>query len=86
MLNDSDNKWSKFSTKQWYVINSQTAKEKYSQKNSVNIFLVKGAITVTAENGTDVAFKYCAPFCACNTKIDGFFIDKANHLYIANPM
>ena len=31
LLNDSSNKESKFVTKDWYVINSQTTKGKYQQ-------------------------------------------------------
>ena len=33
-LNYSSNKESKFATKKWYVIDSQTAKGKYDQNNS----------------------------------------------------
>ena len=35
MLNDSSNEESKFATKKWYVIDSQTAKDKYNQSNSI---------------------------------------------------
>ena len=35
---------------------------------------------------TDVAFKNCAPFSACTTKINDVFVDEANHIYIAIPM
>ena len=34
----------------------------------------------------DVTFKNCAPFSTCTTKIDGTFVDEANHIYIAMPM
>ena len=33
LLNDSSNEESKFPTKKWYVIDSQTAKEKCNQNN-----------------------------------------------------
>ena len=73
LLNDSNNEESKFATKKWYVIDSQTAKDKYNQ-NSSNKFetksiksslcdysdafiLVTGDIVVTANNNTDAAFK-----------------------------
>ena len=48
--------------------------------------LVTGNITVAANNDTDVAFKNCAPFSTCKTVINGLFVDKANHIYIAMPM
>ena len=34
----------------------------------------------------DVAFKHCAPFSTCTTKINEIFVDEANHIYIAMPM
>ena len=34
-LNDSTNEESKFATKKWYVIDSQKAKVKYDQSNSI---------------------------------------------------
>ena len=73
----------KFTTKKQYVIDSQTAKDKYNQNNSTKIeteiiesiifdysdafILVKGGIAVTP-NDTQVAFKNCAPFPTCKTK------------------
>ena len=35
LLNDSSHEESKFATKKWYVIDSQTANGKYNQKNSI---------------------------------------------------
>ena len=35
LLNDTSNKESKFATKKWCVIDSQTTKDEYSQNNSV---------------------------------------------------
>ena len=83
LLNDSSNKKSKFATKNCYVIDSQTAKDKYYLNNSINFLtksiksslcdyseafiLVTGDITVTAENDTDVAFKNYAPFSTRTT-------------------
>ena len=59
----------------------QTAKDKHNQHNSIKFetesiksslcdysdafILVTGDITVNANNDTDVAFKYCAPFSTC---------------------
>ena len=67
----------------WNVIDSQTAKGKYNQNNSIDFetesiksslcgysdvfVLVTGDITVTANNDTDVAFKNCAPFSTWKT-------------------
>ena len=48
--------------------------------------MVTGNITVAANNNTDVAFKNCAPFSTCTTKINDTFVDEANHVYIAMPM
>ena len=35
LLSDSTNEESKFATKKWYVIDSQTAKDKYNPNNSI---------------------------------------------------
>ena len=48
--------------------------------------LVLGNITVNADDNTDVAFKNCAPFSTCTTKVNGVFVDEANHIYTAMPM
>ena len=83
LLNGSTNEDSKFATKKWYVIDSQTAKGKYNQNNSIKFetesiksslcdysdafILVTGNITVTASNNADILFKNCAPFYTCKT-------------------
>ena len=75
----------------WYVTDSQTAKDKYNQNDSIKFeiesiksslcdysdafFLVTGDITINANNDTDVAFKYCAPFSKCKIEINDVFID-----------
>ena len=98
LLNDSSNEESKFATKKWYVIDSQTTKGKYKQGDTIKFetetiksslcdysdafILVTGNITVAANNNTDVAFKNCAPFSTCTTKINAF-VDETNHIYIA---
>ena len=98
----SNNEESKFTTKKWQVIDSKIAKGKYNQNNSIKFetetiksslcdysdtfILVAGDITVAANNGTDVAFKNCAPFSTCKTEINNVFIDEVNHIYIAMPM
>ena len=68
LLNDSSNKESKFVTKEWYVINSQTTKGKYEQGVTIKFetktiksspcdyseafILVTRNITVAADNDT----------------------------------
>ena len=102
MSNDSSNEESKFATKRWYVIDSQTTKGKYKQGDTIKFetetiksslcdysdafILVTGNITVTGNNNTDVALKYGAPFSACKRLINDVFVDKADHIYIAMPM
>ena len=102
LLNDSSNEESKSATKKWYVIDSQTTKGKYKQGDTIKFetetiksspcdysdafILVTGNITVAANNDTDAAFKNCAPFSTCITKINDTFVDEANHIHIAMPM
>ena len=102
LLNDSSNEESKFATKKWYVIDSQTTKGKYKQSDTIKFetetiksslcdyfdafILVTGNITVNAANDTDVAFKNCAPFSTCKTVINDVFVDEASHIYNAMLM
>ena len=102
LLNDSSNGESKFATKKWYVIDSQTTKGKYKRGDTIKIetetiksslcdysdafILVTGNITVAADNNTDVAFKNCAPCSTCTKKINDISVDEVNHIYIAMPM
>ena len=101
LLNGSSNEEQKFATKAWYVIDSQTTKGKYKQGDTIKFetesiksslcdysdafFLATGNITVATDNNADVAFKNCAPFSPCTTKINDVFVDEANHIYIAMP-
>ena len=82
-----------------YVIDSQTAQDKYSQNNPIkfdaesiksifsdysdSFILVTADIVVTANNDTNFAFKNCALFSTCKTEINDMFIDDVNHIYIA---
>ena len=102
LLNDSSNEESKFATKKWYVIDSQTTKGKYKQGNTIKFetgtiksslcdysdafSLVTGNITVTVNNDTNVEFKNCLPFSTCKTVINDVFLDEANHIYITMRM
>ena len=102
LLNDSDNENSKFATKKWYVIDSES-KGNYSHENPIKFLtsslesslcdysdayiLVTGNITVTGgDANTKVAFKNCAPFTKCITEINETFIDDAEHINITMPM
>ena len=98
LLNDSSNEESKFATKKWYVIDSQTAKGKYKQDNTIKFetepiksslcdysdafIFVTGNITVAAGNNTDVAFKNCVPFSTCKTVINDVLVVRAEYIYI----
>ena len=102
LINDSSNEESKFATKKWYVKDSKTTKGKYKQGQTIKFetetiksshcdysdafVLVTGNITGAANNNTDVAFKNCASFSTCTTKVNDVFVDEANHIYIAMPM
>ena len=102
LLNGSDNENSKFATKKWYVIDSES-KGNYSNENPIKFLtsslesnlcdysdayiLVTGNITVTGgDENTKVAFKNCAPFRECRTEINETFIDNAERINIAMPM
>ena len=102
LLNDSSNEESKFATKKWYVIDSQTTKGKYKQGDTIKFetetitsslcdysdafILVTGNITVAAGNNTHAVFKNYAPFSTSKTVIHDVFVDRAEHIYIAMPM
>ena len=83
LLNGSDNENSKFATKKWYVIDSES-KGNYSHESPIKFLtsslqsnlcdysdayiLVTGNINVTGGNtNTKVAFKNCVPFKECKT-------------------
>ena len=102
MLNSSENEYSKFATKKWYLIDSET-KGNCSHKNPIKFFtssiesslcdysdafvLVTGNINVVrADDNTKVAFKNCTPFRKSTTEINETFIDEAEHINIAMPM
>ena len=102
LLNDSSNEESKFATKKWYVIDSQTTKGKYKQGDVIKFetetikpslcdysdafILVTGNITVNATDDIVIALKNCAQFSTCKIVINNVFVDEANHIYIVMPM
>ena len=91
LLNVSDNENSKFATKKWYIIDSES-NGNYSHHNPIKFLtksiesslcdysdayiLVTGNITVTGgDANTKVAFKNRAPFKECRTKINETFFE-----------
>ena len=101
-LNDTDNENSKFATKKWYVIDSES-KGNYSPNNKIKFLasslesslcdysdayvLVKGNITVKGGNtNTKVVFKNCAPFKECRIEINETFVDNTDNTNIVMPM
>ena len=102
LLNSSENEYSKFPTKKWYVIDSKK-KGGYSHENPIKFLtssiesslcdysdayiLVTGNITATPNNAaTQVVFKNCAPFEKCRTEINETFVDEADFINITMPM
>ena len=102
VLNGSDNENSKFVTKKWNIIDSES-KDNYLPDSRIKFLtsslesslcdysdryiLVTGNITVTGGNAnTKVAFKNCAPFEECRTEINETFLDETEHINIAMPM
>ena len=102
LLNRSDKENSKFATKKWYIIDSES-NGNYSHHNPIKFLtksiesslcdysdayiLVTGNINVTGgDNNTKVAFKNCAPFENCRTEINDTFVDYADFINITMPM
>ena len=102
LLNGSGNENSKFATKKWCVIDSES-KGNYSHENPIKLLtsslesnlcdysdayiLVTGHVTATPNNAaTQVVFKNCAPFENCRTEINDTFVDYANFINIRMPM
>ena len=100
LLNGSDNESSKFATKKWYVIDSETSST-YSENEEIKFLtksiesslcdysdvyiLVMGNIS-SGGNNTKAAFENCAPFRTCITQINETFADEAKHINITMLM
>ena len=101
-LNGSDNENSKFASKEWYFIDSES-KGNYSKDDTIKILtrsiesslcdysdayiLVSGNIIATPNNAAiQVAFKNCAPFKDCRTEINDALVDYADFINISMPM
>ena len=102
LLNGCENDNSKFATKKWYIIDSES-NGNYSQNDEIKFLtrsiessrcdysdtyiLVTGNITVTPNNAaTQVVFTNYAPFEKCRTEINEIFIDEADVINITMPM
>ena len=102
LLNGTDNDNSKFATKKWYIIDSES-NGNYSQNDEIKFLtrsiesslcdysdayiLVTGNITVTPNNAvTQVVFKNCAPFEKWRTEINETYIDETDFINITMPM
>ena len=101
-INGSVNENSKFATKMWNMIDSES-KGNHLPDNRIKFLrsslesslydysdayiLVTGNIIVTGGNAnTKLAFKNCAPFKECRTEINETFVDETKHVNIAMPM
>ena len=102
LSNTTESKYSKFTTKKFYAIDSKT-KGNHSHENSIKFLtrslesslcdysdgyiLVTGNITIVrADNNAKAAFKNCSPFRKCRTEINKTFIDEVEHINITMPM
>ena len=101
LLNNTENEYSKFATKKWYVIDSES-KGNYSEDEEIKFLTrsiesslcnysdayisVTGDIRATPNSATQVIFKNCAPFEKCRTEINETFVDEADIINITIPM
>ena len=102
LLNGSDNDNSKFATKKWYIIDSES-NGNYSQNDEIKFLtrsiesslcdysdvyiLVTGDITATPNNtATQVVFRNYAPFEKCRIETNETFVDETDFINITTPM
>ena len=78
----SDNSNSNYAAANEITYNTEILKSNICDYNDAYI-LVTGDITVVAATATQVAFKNCALFTKCITKIDGTTIDDAEDLVMS---
>ena len=64
--------------------NTEVLKSSLYDYNNAYI-LVRGNITIIGHQATQVAFKNCAPFATCVTKVDRTTIDDAEDLDLVMP-
>ena len=86
LLNCSDNDNSRFVTKKWYIINSES-NGNYSQNDEIKILTrsVESSLcdysdayisAIPNNAAIQVVFKNCAPFEKCRTEINETFVDE----------
>ena len=101
LLNGSDNDNSRFATKKWYIIDSES-NGNYSKDEEIKILtrsiesslcdysdayiLVTGNIAATPNAATQIILGNCAPFEKCSTEINETFLDEADFINITMPM
>ena len=95
LLNRSENENSKFVTKKWYVIDSES-KGVYSHKDEIKfltnslesnlcdysdayILVTRNIAVAGGDANTKVAFENCAPLEKFRTEINDTFVDDAKH-------
>ena len=78
----NDNSKSNYDATNQIIYNREILKSNLCDYNSSYI-LLRGDITVVAAPATQAAFKNCAPFTKCITKIDETIIDDAKDLDLA---
>ena len=81
----SDNLNANYNAANEITYNTEVLKSGLCDYNGVYI-LARGDITVTAAGATQIAFKSCAPFTTCITKVDGITIDYAEDFDLVMPM
>ena len=67
------------------IYNTEILKSNLCDYNNAYM-LVRGNITIIGHQVTQVAFKNCAPFTKCITKIERTIIDYAEDLDVVMPM
>ena len=67
------------------IKNNEVLKYNSCDYNDASI-LVRGDITIVGDNGTQLAFKNCAPFFNCIPKINGTIIDDSEDLDLVMPI
>ena len=102
LLNNTENEYPRFATKNWYVIYSES-KGNYWHENPIQFLtnslescicdyldayiLLTGNIKVVGGNNNwKIAFKNCSPFRKCRTEINETFIDEVDFINITMPM
>ena len=88
MLNEAND--SKFVKRKWNIGNDNS-KANYGVGNEISdcndpYILVSGDSNIIRHQGTKIAFKDCAPFSKCITKIDETIIYDAENLGLVMPM